>query len=145
MNILLSVNKFSKSFITLGKDSQNFAIGKEKESILCEIKANKLYPISKPRQSRKRSGDRAETERSKRVRRLFRSFRNPQMESCWLNSCMQLVLTAFDHLSDLATDGSALWKLLLSYRMKDEDEIMNPLEVRDLKGINNLILIFHSI
>ena len=116
-------------------DPQNFSIGKEKESVLSEIKVNRMFPISKPRQSRKRGcgGDKDESESSnKRSKRLFRSFRNPQMESCWLNSCMQLVLAAFDHLPEVASDGSTLWNLLLSYRMKDEDEIINPLEIRDL-------------
>ena len=112
-------------------DSQNFSIGKEKESILCEIKVNRLYPISKPR--KRKSGVRDESEsNNKKAKRLFRSFRNPHMESCWLNSCMQLVLAAFDHLSDLDTNGSPMWKLLLSYKMKTEDEVINPLEIRDL-------------
>lgn len=54
------------------------------------------------------------------------------MESCWLNSCMQLVLAAFDHSSELVTNGSPLWKLLTQYKMKDEGDIINPLEIRDL-------------
>merc|ERR1712102_119188 len=54
------------------------------------------------------------------------------MESCWLNSCMQLVLAAFDHSSEVATNGSHLWEPLLQCKMKDEGEIINPLEIRDL-------------
>ena len=76
------------------------------------------------------------------------------MESCWLNSCMQLVLAAFDHLTELATNGSPLWKLLIQYKMKDEGDIINPLEIRDLllakerdrillKGVRSENRLFH--
>ena len=76
------------------------------------------------------------------------------MESCWLNSCMQLVLAAFDYTSDLATNGSVLWKLLIQYQMKDDGEIVDPLEIRDIllakerdriiqKGVRPVNRLFH--
>ena len=70
-------------------------LNKAKDSILSEIKSKRIFPISKPR--RKRSSDEQESPENKRTKRAFRSFRNPLMESCWLNSCMQLVLAAFAH------------------------------------------------
>ena len=104
---------------------------KEKGNILSEVKSNRIFPISKPKRKRTEDDDHESSE-NKRTRRAFRSFRNPLMESCWLNSCMQLVFAALDHTSELATNGSPLWKLLTQFKMKEAVEIINPLEIRDM-------------
>ena len=68
----------------------------------------------------------------KKKRNQFRSFRNPDMESCWLNCCMQLMLCAFDHMSNQdAEDKSDFWKVL--WNMKEvENCSLNPMPVRDI-------------
>ena len=68
----------------------------------------------------------------KKKRNQFRSFRNPDMESCWLNCCMQLMLCAFDHMSNQdAEDKSDFWKVL--WNMKEvENCSLNVLPVRDI-------------
>ena len=38
-----------------------------------------------------------ETVREKTVKRFTRRFKNPDMKSCWLNSCLQLILVAIDY------------------------------------------------
>ena len=54
------------------------------------------------------------------------------MESCWLNSCMQLTLAALDHTNEVSPNGSVLWELLMSYKVEDTEQILNPLVVRDI-------------
>ena len=46
---------------------------------------------------------------------------NPDAQTCWLNSCLQLVLTALDHkdnIEDFTTYGSAsvLWDQLIWFK-----------------------------
>ena len=53
------------------------------------------------------------------------------MESCWLNSCMQLTLAALDHTNEVSSNSSVLWELLMSYKVEDTEQILNPLVVRD--------------
>ena len=107
---------------------KSFKLEKERKNILSEVKANKIFPISM-----KRKGVTfAETPDPKIIKRTFRSFRNSDMESCWLNSCMQLTLAALDHSDDLSSDGSVLWNTLLSFKLQDVDQIINPLAVRDI-------------
>ena len=81
---------------------------KERKNIISEVKANKIFPISKKR----KAVTFAETPDPKMAKRTFRSFRNPDMESCWLNSCMQLALAALDHSNELSPDGIKLMKVV---------------------------------
>ena len=105
-------------------------LSKERESIHFEIKSNKIIPIKK---SRKRKGESDENDKPKKsLKRNFRTFRNPDMESCWLNSCMQLTLAALDHTEDVAANGSDLWELLIAHKTKDSEQILNPLNVRNI-------------
>ena len=105
-------------------------LSKEKDNILAEVKSNRIFPISKPK--RRRTSEEHESSDNKRSKRAFRSFGNPMMESCWLNSCMQLTLAAFDHTEDLAANGSVLWELLIAHKIKDSEQILNPLNVRNI-------------
>ena len=68
----------------------------------------------------------------KKQRIQFRSFANPDMESCWLNSCMQLMLCAFDHMRNQETeDKSDLWKILWNMKTMESCSL-NPLPIRDI-------------
>ena len=53
------------------------------------------------------------------------------MESCWLNSCMQLVLATLDHSSTPHENESSLMKLFLEFQSSDQTKPLNPLIVRD--------------
>ena len=117
-------HKLFKSTFELKSSS----LQKERRNIFSEVKANKIFPISK---KRKAATD-TEAPNPKQTKRTFRSFRNPDMESCWLNSCMQLVLAAVDHLNEISPDGSKLWETILSFKSNDFNQIINPLEVRDI-------------
>ena len=41
-----------------------------------------------------------------------RKIMNPDSQTCWLNSCLQLVLTAMDHSENIGDFGSDLWNQL---------------------------------
>ena len=69
---------------------------------------------------------------SKKPRISYRTFKNPDMESCWINCCMQLMLSAFDHLDiqeQVSSERSALWTIL-SQMLSGES--LNPLPLRDI-------------
>ena len=110
---------------------ENSKLTKERESIQYEIKSNRIVPIKKTRK-RKGETDDGEQPKKKPNKRNFRTFRNTDMESCWLNSCMQLTLAALDHADVVSPNGSDLWKLLISYKSEDSEQILNPLNVRNL-------------
>ena len=45
---------------------------------------------------------------------------------------MQLTLAALDHADELSPNGSDLWELLISYKSEDTEQILNPLNVRNI-------------
>ena len=49
----------------------------------------------------------------KRQDNIQRRITNPDAETCWLNSCLQLVLTALDFKGTICPTGSVLWQTLL--------------------------------
>ena len=60
-----------------------------------------------------------------------RCFANPDASSCWLNSCLQLIFSAFDHCLSTPQLQSPLGKELLSLHRSKETNI-NPLPVRSI-------------
>ena len=67
---------------------------------------------------------------AKKSKITYRTFENPDMESCWLNCCMQLMMSAFDHMDIQSHENkSPLWKLLFKVI---NVESMNPLPIRDV-------------
>ena len=105
-------------------------LSKERDNIHFEIKANKIVPIKKSRKRKVETDD--DEQPRKTLKRNFRTFRNQDMESCWLNSCMQLTLAALDHTNEVSPNGSVLWELLISYKTEDTEQILNPLNVRNI-------------
>eukprot|EP00092_Neocalanus_flemingeri_P022722 GFUD01024642.1.p1 GENE.GFUD01024642.1~~GFUD01024642.1.p1 ORF type:complete len:2733 (+),score=580.47 GFUD01024642.1:994-8199(+) len=63
---------------------------------------------------------------------LHRTFKNPDSESCWINSCLQLVLTAMEHKAICAETGSPLWEHLIWLMRKGKSTSLNPIPIRDL-------------
>ena len=97
----------------------------EKKIIIDEsnvVLANtKQVEVSKKKLSRKRKAE-----------PIPRTFMNPDVETCWLNTGLQLILTAMDFKENLDPEGSVLWKLLLSLKTKDTIKSINPMDVKRL-------------
>ena len=55
---------------------------------------------------------------------------NPDAETCWLNSCLQLVLTALDFKDVICPTGSVLWQTLLWLQGKDSSVELDPTDVK---------------
>ena len=63
---------------------------------------------------------------------LYRTFTNPDFENCWINSCLQMVLTAFEYSSGLKENGSNLWNELITLLKKGKADSLSPLTIRDI-------------
>merc|ERR1712030_7480 len=59
-----------------------------------------------------------------------RTIVNPDAQTCWLNSCLQLILTAMDHIEDIVETGSVLWDHLLWLQGKDHSVDLDPTDVK---------------
>ena len=57
---------------------------------------------------------------------------NPDSQTCWLNSCLQLVLTAMDHLENIAEFGSDLWSQLIWLQGKDPSVVLDPTDIKNV-------------
>ena len=55
---------------------------------------------------------------------------NPDLETCWLNSCLQLVLTALDSEEIISETGSILWLNLIWLQGKDASVPLDPSDVK---------------
>ena len=70
---------------------------------------------------------------SKRTRVEFRCIRNQDNESCWLNSCLQMMLTVLDYSSAInQNDSSTLFTLLKQYQTQEFHTALDPKALRDL-------------
>ena len=61
-----------------------------------------------------------------------RCFLNPDGESCWLNTVLQMILTALDSENSLSDRGSLLWRLLVSLKKSCTTRSLNPMDVKKL-------------
>ena len=59
-----------------------------------------------------------------------RRFLNKDNATCWLNTNLQLVLTAFDFENNLERNGSSLWKNLIALKNMDSSIVLDPSEVK---------------
>jgi len=57
---------------------------------------------------------------------------NPDLETCWLNSCLQLVLTAFDYIGNDSYSGSTLWKTLVEMKAQNISTALDPSQIKNL-------------
>ena len=71
-------------------------------------------------------------EEPKQLISFRRRIRNPDMASCWLNSCLQLILTALDYCRNDIEFNSDLGTELLSLQRKRSKQILNPTRVKQL-------------
>ena len=49
-----------------------------------------------------------------RIDTTSRTFKNLDSQTCWLNSCVQLMLSVFDDIEELSAEGSPLWECFLN-------------------------------
>merc|ERR1712020_826673 len=80
---------------------EDFDFQKHEKVMVTEIRARKAIPMAKSKhvsQKRKLNEQNAEDPRAKKQKVALRYFSNPDQVSCWMNSCLQVVLTALDHL-----------------------------------------------
>ena len=61
-----------------------------------------------------------------------RSFKNPDASTCWLNSCLQLIMAAMDHFPDKLTFNSPLGLELIKLKNHATGIELNPTKVKDI-------------
>ena len=118
---------------------EDFDFQKHEKVMVTEIRARKAIPISKPKhvsQKRKLNEQNVEDPRPKKKKIAHRHFSNPDQASCWMNSCLQAVLIALDHLDSPVRNGSPLYNYLMYFQ--DPERVM-PLDPTEIKN-----LIFHQ-
>ena len=70
-----------------------------------------------------------------------RKFLNPDMATCWLNSCLQLILTAMDYDDSTRLFNSELGRELLKLHSNTTNESLNPTNIKDILVSNEDIRI----
>ena len=87
--------------------------------------------------SRKRSADENFLYTSGKMRKSIaavasvpRRILNKDNQTCWLNSVLQIVLTAFDYKSNMAERGSELWQQLVAMKDLDSTVIIDPTVIK---------------
>ena len=68
-----------------------------------------------------------------------RTIVNEDSQTCWLNSCLQLVLTAFDHMENIAQTGTVLWDHFIWMKEKDPSSALDPTSIVFTRSSLNLI------
>ena len=63
---------------------------------------------------------------------LQRKFKNKDMATCWLNSCLQLVLTALDYCENLTIMESDLGQKLLVLKSNENRKSLDPENVKNI-------------
>ena len=86
-------------------------------------------PTSKPKKRRikERKDNHEQTPKFEDFRRCFR---NPDASSCWLNACLQLILSAFDHCPSLPQLQSPLGRELLNLHRSANN--LNPTLIKEI-------------
>lgn len=112
-------------------------IGSEENLIDANVKQRITFNKEKHLKRNKEEVIREKTVKDKSLspesHRLVRKFKNPDLRSCWLNSCLQLILTGLDYDEDMVESmySSNLGKLLLKIR-SETDRSINPMAIKDI-------------
>ena len=102
------------------------------------LRKRKAEEHSLPKQNRQRSRLEEELRRDIPVDQLqgllSRRIRNPDMATCWLNSCLQLLLTAIDYDEYVIkeTYNSELGEELLKLHAEIKHNVVDPTHVKDI-------------
>ena len=67
-----------------------------------------------------------------RKENIHRTIVNPDAQTCWLNSCLQLILTAKDQIECIVETGSVLWEHLLWLQGKDHSVVLDPTDIKQI-------------
>ena len=66
------------------------------------------------------------------TRTFSRKFCNPDMATCWLNSCLQLILITMDHQEDKTMFNSELGLELLTLQFTEQNLSLDPSNAKDI-------------
>ena len=137
----------------------DFNFVKHERLMLTELKTNKVVQITKPKQvlresKRKMKDQNVENQKLKKQKIMLRYFFNPDQETCWMNSCLQAVLTALDHLNSPITNGSLLYNYLMYLQNSERTMPLDPTEIKNIiylqekrriieKGVSPVFRLFH--
>ena len=101
-----------------------------------ELETFKILPSQKSQVNfnpkRKHSDDDETCNKRWKNNVMLHTFSNTDQESCWINSCLQALLSVIHHGDSVSKNGSTLWELLLWYKGKDSNVVIDPTEVKDL-------------
>ena len=127
---VMNVLKFLKlKFLNKNYDETQTDTGKIREDMDIEIQSGKLIKPVKPVLKRKGVQTRRE---SKKARIAFRTIRNPDNESCWLNSCTQITLAAMEYSNNLDESQSTLMNQLKLCLQQDHSSVIDPIPIRNI-------------
>ena len=112
-------------------------IGSRENALKVEIKERILFDHESHLKARQETDNVASQTRKKSEQQDKNSFtrriRNPDMATCWLNSCLQLVLTALDYDEPSAMIlNSELGKELLMLQSNSKSKILDPTTLKDI-------------
>ena len=98
-----------------------------RENIRKEIQSETLIDIlPRKRRNQKESTIGKKRQKSLRPSDKQRRLMNRDNETCWLNSCLQLVLTALDYEDYICQNGSTLWKQIVGLHNEGCSQALIP-------------------
>ena len=105
-----------------------------RETIRQEMQLSQIYnDFSQSRPPKTKSSQNRNPKPKKKMKKqdnIQRRIINPGAETCWLNSCLQLVLTALDFKTSICPTGSVLWQTFLWLQGKDSSVDLDPTDVK---------------
>jgi hypothetical protein len=105
-----------------------------RDTIRSELESKEIVLTAEPTRNKRKQNPlpKSPPKRKKRVQEKTgqRRIINPDAETCWLNSCLQLVLTTLDHKDDVSPTGSVLWNDLLWMQGKNPSVVLDPTDVK---------------
>ena len=105
-----------------------------RDTIQSELESDEIVLTAEPTRNKRKQNPlpKSPPKRKKRVQEKTgqRRIINPDAETCWLNSCLQLVLTTLDHKDDVSPTGSVLWNDLLWMQGKNPSVVLDPTDVK---------------
>ena len=140
-------------------EKANFDFVKHERLMLTELKTKKVIQIALPKQvvresKRKLKDQNKENSKPKKQKVMLRYFFNPDQETCWMNSCLQVVLTALDHFKPKIKNGSLLYNYLMYLQDSERTMPLDPTEIKNIiylqekrriieKGVSPIFRLFH--
>ena len=129
---LLTIAKYH----ALGKSvPEDLDLERDRSVLKRELRAKTIFkqlnPIPKRESEKNANTDSPPSKRTK-LCTTPRSFKNLDAESCWINSCLQALLTSLDHCRDVSSLRSPLGDILLWLKDSVKRECLDPSIVKEL-------------